>query len=190
MANLRQVLGERFADVWVLLSDTDKFVSRARLMPKYERRLREWRHRLENSRNDPESVAEIRSEIIALRKAFRQAGWELRLGSVDVQVRGFRSDDSFARGFRRMVMLVAPGPRFYYIKGDANHLQLEEELRRGLQASKVYGPLSPHYLWYRRAAGVIELAGSDSESESQLEAFKVIVDENKSELVRVFRNLS
>jgi len=185
----RARLGDRFADVWVLLSDTDQFMSRARLMPRYERRLREWRRRLQEARNDPEKVKEIRGEIVAVRRALREEGWELRLGSMDVQVRGFRSDDSFARGFRRMVLLIAPGPAFYYITGDSNHMLLEDELRARLNAQKIHLQLVPHYLWYRVAAGVIELAGADSETRDWLEELRTIVEENKSGLVRAFRSL-
>ena len=72
-------MGEKFADVWVLLSDTDRFVSRARLMKRYEGQLRRWRSELSESRGDTERIREIREEIIAFRRARRAEGWELRL---------------------------------------------------------------------------------------------------------------
>ena len=87
---LRTRVGERFADVWVLLSDTDRFVSRARLMNRFESQLREWRSQLQNARGDQIRISDIRSEIVAWRSARREEGWELRLGSLDVQVKGFR----------------------------------------------------------------------------------------------------
>lgn len=190
LGDLRNLFGDRFADVWVLLSDTDRFLSRARLAPTYERRLRDWRKRLERSRGHLDEIRAVRDEIIAVRKALRAQGWELRLGSLDVAVKGYRSDDSSARGFRRMVLFLTPGANIYYEVGDANHNQLDELLRQRLQAMHIHVPLMPHYLWYRVSAGVIELAGADSESAEALERLKVFVDERKSDLVRTLRRLS
>jgi hypothetical protein len=187
--DLRSRLGERFADAWVLLSDTDRFLSRARLMPRYERRVREWRRRLTESSGDPETVREIRSEIVAVRKGLREQGWELRLGSLDIAVKGFRSDDSLARGFRRLVLYLAVDGGIYYTQGDANHVALDEELRHSLRAMKITGPMTPHYLWYRIGAGLIELAGADSESRESFEQLKESVEARKSDLIRALGKL-
>jgi hypothetical protein len=189
LKDLRTRLGERFADAWVLLSDTDRFLSRARLMPRYERRVREWRRRLQESRGDPEVVREIRSEIVAMRKSLREQGWELRLGSVDIAVKGFRSDDSTARGFRRMVLFLAADGSIYHTEGDTNHIVLDGELRLSLRAMKIAGPMAPHYLWYRVSGGLIELAGADSEPQASFERLKESVEARKSDLVRALRNL-
>lgn len=190
LRDLRARLGERFADVWVLLSDTDNFLSRARLKPRYDRRLREWRQRLQESRGDPETTRTIRDEIVAVRRALRSEGWELRLGSLDVTVKGFRGDDSMARGFSRMVLYLAGDGAIYHAVGEANHIALDNQVRQRLAAMKAKGPMEPHYLWYRVSAGEIELAGADSESRDQFEQLKVTVDERKSDLVRAFRRLS
>ena len=60
----RSRMGEKFADIWVLLSDTDRFVSRARLMIKYERLLREWRSGIQQARGDLEGIIAIKSRYV------------------------------------------------------------------------------------------------------------------------------
>ncbi len=187
--DFRTRLGDRFADAWVLLSDTDRFLSRARLMPQYEKRAREWRRRLQASRGNPDTVRGIKSEIVAVRKALREQGWELRLGSLDIAVKGFRSDDSTAQGFRRMVLYLASSGAIYHTVGDANHIILDEELRLALRAMEIAGNMAPHYLWYRVSAGLIELAGADSESQESLEQLKESVENRKSDLISALRKL-
>lgn len=182
-------MGEKFADVWVLLSDTDRFVSRAKLMPRYERQLREWRAALQQSRGDLDQTTLIRDEIIAFRRARRAEGWELRLGSLDIQVKGFRGDDATAAGFSRMVLMVGDRGEVRYIVGTANHIQLDEELNMQIRRSHTAGSLEPHYLWYRRTEGVLELAGADSQSKESQERLKEYVEEHKSDLVRALFNL-
>lgn len=189
LREIQERFGELFANAWVLLSDTDRFLSRARLMPRYERRVREWRQRLQESRGDPEAIREVRQEIVGFRKALRSEGWELRLGSLDVVVRGFRSDDSLARGFRRMVIYLAENGSIYHVTGDANHIELDEDLRTQLRARSIGGAMQPHYLWYRVSAGRIELAGADSEDRESLDRFSEVVDERKSDLVKALRDL-
>lgn len=189
LKDLRARFGERFSDVWVLLSDTDRFLSRASLMPRFERRVREWRQRLQESRGSLEIVREVRAEIVTFRKALRDAGWELRLGSLDIEVRGFRSDASSARGFRRMALGLAADGGIYYTEGDANHAALDDELRTTVRAMKVAGPVRTHYLWYRVTGGLIELAGADSESKDSFEVLKESVQARKSDLVRALRKL-
>jgi hypothetical protein len=185
----RSRMGEKFADVWVLLSDTDRFVSRARLMPRYERQLREWRAALQQSRGDLDQTASIRDEIIVFRRARRAEGWELRLGSLDIQVKGFRGDDATAVGFSRMVLMVGDEGEVRYIVGTANHIQLDEELNMQLRHTPSSGSLEPHYLWYRRVEGVIELAGADSQTKESQERLKKYVEEHKSDLVRTLYKL-
>ena len=177
--------GDRGADVWILLSDTDRFLSRARLMPRYEDKVRQWRQVLQEHRGDPEVVRRIRQDIVDFRREMRQQGWELRLGSLDVAVRGFRSDDSMAQGFRRLVLLIGADGTLHATTGSANHLILEEELQARLRQAGLTGAAEPHYLWYRRAEGVLELAGADSEPRDSLERFRVWAEDNKSNLVRV-----
>lgn len=185
----RARLGEKRANVWVLLSDTDRFLSRAKLLPRYERRLREWRRRLQEGRGDVGVEKEIRGEIAAVRRALREEGWELRLGSLDVAVKGFRQDDSMAQGFRRMVLYLAADGGIHYITGTANHITLDDELRDRLRAARIGGALEPHYLWYRIADRVIELAGADSEPRDSFDRFKETVENRKSDLVKALAKL-
>lgn len=75
----------------------------AGLLKRYERFLRDWRSKLMSSWNDIERIREVRGEIVAFRRKLRAEGWELRLGCLDVQLKGFRGDDALAEGFRRPV---------------------------------------------------------------------------------------
>jgi len=183
-------MGEKFADVWVLLSDTDRFVSRARLMFRYERQLREWRSELQKSRNDINRTSEIRNDIIAFRRARRAEGWELRLGSLDIQLKGFRKDDAMSVGFRRMVLLVGENGEVRFVTGTANHIQLDQEISMQLRQAPPSEPLEPHYLWYRRIEGVMELAGADSQPVDSQENLKKYIENHKSDLVRAMFRLT
>lgn len=189
LRDLRARLGEQLADVWVLLSDTDRFFSRSKLMPRYENRLRDWRRRLDQHRNDPEVMRDVRGEIIAIRKALREEGWELRLGSLDIRVAGFRSDDALARGFRRMVLALSTTGSIYHIVGEPNHSDLKEMLTSRTPPRVAGERLSYHYLWYRVSAGVIELAGADSEPRESLEELQGAVEDRKSDFVKALRGL-
>jgi len=185
----RARMGERFADVWVLLSDTDRFVSRAGLLGKYESQLKQWRSRLLSFKNDREGTRRIRGEIVDFRRERRVEGWELRLGWLDVQAKGFRSDDAMAVGFRRLVLLIGGDGELRFITGDGNHIELDHELNFKLRQSPLAVPVERHYLWYRRIEGVIELAGADSESKESFERLKVYIDGYKSNLVKAMHGL-
>ena len=189
LKDLRARLGEQLTDVWVLLSDTDRFLSRSKLMPRYENRIRDWRRRLDQHRNDPEVIRAVRGEIIAVRKALREEGWELRLGSLDIRVAGFRSDDAQSRGFRRAVLAVSSLGNIYHLTGDQNHIELKEWLSVRLPPRKPGESLSYHYLWYRVSAGVMELAGADSEPREDLEHLRESVEDRKSDFVKALRDL-
>lgn len=187
--NLRARLGERFADVWTLLSDTDRFLSRAHLMERYQSRLRDWRTRLTEARGEPEKTKAVREEIVSVRKALRAEGWELRLGSVDVVARGFLSDDALGRGFKRMVLSLHADGGIHYITGSDNHIELADQLRRNLATRRIGGANEAHYLWYRVGHGLIEFAGADSEPREEFDRFQGIVEERKSDFVRAMRGL-
>ncbi len=189
LRDLRARLGEQLTDAWALLSDTDRFFSRSKLMPKYENRLRDWRRRLDQFRSDPEVTRAVRGEIIAVRRALREEGWELRLGSMDIRVAGFRSDDAQSRGFRRTVVALSSYGSIYHIVGDQNHIELKEWLSSRLPPRKSGEVLSYHYLWYRVSAGVIELAGADSEPREALDQLKESVEDRKSDFVKALRGL-
>ncbi len=183
-------MGEKLADVWVLLSDTDRFVSRARLMKRYEGQLRRWRSELNESRGDTEGIRGIREEIIAFRRARRAEGWELRLGSLDIQLKGFRKDDALSAGFQRIVLMVGENGDIRYITGTANHIELDRELNLRLRQSPSAAGFEPHYLWYRRTEGVIELAGADSQPRESHENLKQYIERHKSDLVKAMYKLS
>ncbi len=190
LERFRARFGEKFADVWVLLSDTDRFISRAGLMTRYERQLREWRSVLQESKKDIDRTRIIREDIVAFRRARRMEGYELRLGSLDIQVKGFRSDDALSVGFSRMVLMVGESGEVRFIIGSANHIQLDEELNARLREAPSLQPLEPHYLWYRRLDGVLELAGADSEPKDMLDVFIEYVKTHKSDLVRALYKLT
>ncbi len=115
-------------------------------------------------------------------------GWELRLGSLDVQLKGFRSDDAMRAGFRRMVLLVGESGTVHFHTGSANHTQLAEELDQKLRRISHSEPLEPHYLWYRRFEGVIELAGADSQSRQSHELLQNYISTHKSALIKAMMN--
>lgn len=159
-------------------------------MKRYERTLRDWRTSIHNFRNDTERIREIREEIVAFRRARRGEGWELRLGSLDIQLKGFRSDDAMGVGFRRIVLMVGESGEVRYHTGSSNHIQLGEELDQKLRQAPQTGLLEPHYLWYRRIEGVIELAGADSQSKESQANLKIYIDKHKSALVRAMFKLT
>jgi len=185
----RARMGDRFSNVWVLLSDTDRFVYRSGLLRKYESQLKMWRSNLLLFKNDEEKRRRIRKEIVDFRRERRVEGWELRLGSLDVQLKGFRSDDAMAVGFRRLVLLAGDDGQVHFITGSGNHIELDQELSVRLRRLPLVETVRRHYLWYRRIEGVIELAGADSESKDSFELLKVYVDKHKSSLVRAMHGL-
>ncbi|MCG8452234.1 MAG: hypothetical protein MI717_03510 [Spirochaetales bacterium] len=164
-------------------------MARANLLPRYERQLRQWRRRLQEHRGNTEAVKEVREELIAFRRARRGEGWELRLGSLDVQVRGFRGDTAMAEGFRRIVLKLGESGRIYYLVGEANHIQLDEELSIRMRQAGVSEGLQSHYLWYRRMEGILEFAGADSEPKENLQLLVDYVAQNKSQLVHALYRL-
>lgn len=189
LRDLAARFGENRTDVRRLLADTDRFLSRSRLLPRYENRVRDWRRRLDQYGSNPEVTREVRAELIAVRRALREEGWELRLGSVDIRLAGFRSDDSLARGFRRMVIVVTSRGTIYTFTGDANHAELKELLSRQLPPRAAGETVEFHYLWYRVSAGLIELAGADSEPRESLSGLQETVEARKSDFLKAFRGL-
>lgn len=189
LRKIRHRLNERFTNVWVLLSDTDRFVSRAGLMKQYEKQLRDWRLMIQESRKDIDRIREIRDEIIRFRRCRREEGWELRLGSLDVQLKGFRSDDAMNVGFQRMVLILEKSGAVQYIVGSGNHIQLEHNLQQKLRQADHLELQGVHYLWYRRTEGVLELAGADSELRESYEELKIYIEKNKSSMIKALYKL-
>ncbi len=189
LERLQTRLNERFSNIWVLLSDTDNFVSRSGLAKHYDKTLREWRRAIQENRRNPERLQHIRNEIVSFRRARRSEGWELRLGALDIQLKGFRSDDAMALGFRRMVLRVGENGAVQYVVGSANHIELGQELEQQMRRHPLPDSGYTHYLWYRRIAGAIELAGADSEPRDSYERLKDYIDRRKSSLVKAMYKL-
>ncbi len=174
---------ESISSTWRLLSDTTNFLSRTKLLEKYEAELRGWRERLSHNRTNTQVAREVREEVVALRKLLRAQGYDLRLGSRDVTIEGWRNDDSMAEGFRRIVLGLAEDD-VYYIAGDANHNDLAEALEAQCRSRRRCKPFSLHCLWYRWRSDVLVLSGAASESADQFEEFRAWFANNKELLLR------
>jgi hypothetical protein len=182
-------LAEATASTWRLLSDTTNFLSRARLLTQYEQELKGWRDRLQRFRNDPVSVRQIREEVVALRRGLRLQGHDLRLGSKDIHLEGFRHDDAMGEGFRRLVLCLTES-EIYYVAGDLNHIalgqMLEDRLRRSPRRHQSH---ETHYLWYRWRKDVLVLSGAASETQESFETLREHFEENKNRLLRALSRL-
>jgi hypothetical protein len=181
-------LAESISSTWRLLSDTTNYLSRVKLLEQYETELRSWRERLSRGRNNPQVAREIRDDIVALRKLLRSRGYDLRLGSKDIVVEGWRHDDAMAEGFRRIVLGVAEDD-VYYVAGDSNHNDLAEALESQCRARRGCKPFSLHCLWYRWRASVLVLSGAASETAEQFEEFRRYFETNKDLLLRKLSGL-
>ena len=188
MKDIVNSIREEIASIWKLLNDTTIFLTRIKKFNEYEKRIREWRARLQEFHGNPDVRKEVRQSIIELRNYFRSNGYDLKLGSKDVGVFGFRSDDAPIHGFKRMV-LVIDGSEIYYITGENNHQELMRFLAFRLKVESIYRFNDVHSLWYRWHNNVLEFCGADSESKDDLEKFERYVENNKSLLLKKLRNL-
>ncbi len=179
---------ESISSTWRLLSDTTNFLSRMKMLEKYDAELRGWRERLSRNRTSQQVAREVREEVVALRKALRAQGHDLRLGSKDVIIEGWRNDDSMAEGFRRIVLGLAEDD-VYYLAGDSNHNDLADYLDSQCRARRRCKPYSLHCLWYRWRSDVLVLSGAASESAEQFEEFRAWFAPNKELLLRKLSNL-
>jgi len=183
MPSIFNRFAESISSTWRLLSDTTNFLSRVKLLDQYETELRGWRERLSRGRNNPQVAREVREDIVALRKLLRSRGYDLRLGSKDIAIEGWRHDDAMAEGFRRLVLGLAEAD-VYYVAGDANHIELAETLESHCRSRRGCKPYSLHCLWYRWRANVLVLSGAASETKEQFEEFRRYFDTNKDFLLR------
>jgi hypothetical protein len=178
---LMDMLSDRFSNVWKLLSETSVFLSRTNELEQYDTQLRSWRAELQTSRNNPEAVQRIRSEIIELRKSLRLQGYDLSLGSQNLILDGFRNDACMAEGFSRLVIFIT-NEGLYYIAGDDNHVTLADYLERRMAAENTPDRrrrvLDRHYLWYLRQGPNLIVSGSDTEGKEDFERLKAEVDAN------------
>ncbi|ADK79637.1 hypothetical protein [Sediminispirochaeta smaragdinae] len=188
LRRLTNELAEKFSSTWRLLSETTVFLSRTKLFPRYENMLRQWRHRLESSKSNPEVLQEVRDGVITLRKELRRAGYDLTLGSKDIKIEGYRNDAAVREGFTRMVMVITD-TALYYIAGQENHVQLMDYLDNQLRRMRVINIRQRHYLWYRWRANVLVLSGSDTEMKDDFEELKQYVETNKLFMLKQLKKL-
>jgi hypothetical protein len=183
MSTLFNRLAETFTSTWRLLTDTTNFLSRINLLEKYETEVRTWRGRLSRSRNDQRAMQEVREAIVALRRFLREEGYDLRLGSRDITLEGYRNDDSMAEGFKRMVLGIAEDD-LYWLTGDANHIELAEMLEASCRGKRSCKPYALHCLWYRWRNNVLVLSGAASETAEMFEEFRQYYAANHEYLLR------
>lgn len=183
-------ISEYFSSAWVLLSDTTIYLSNNRkLFHHYENHLRDLRRRLETNKNNPEIIGEVRKEVAEIRKTLRLQGYNLKLGSLDIKVEGFRNDDCASKGFQRCVLyLLADGDILFTI-GMSNHIELAETMEARLKAQGYRQVRQKHYLWYKWSNRVLLLSGSATETADDLELFRTYVSENKDYMLKKLRNI-
>jgi hypothetical protein len=181
-------LAEGLASTWKLLSDTTNFLSRARLLESYEQELAQMRSRLYRFRKNPEAVRQVREQVVALRRELRSRGYDLRLGSRDIALEGFRHDDAMAEGFRRLVLGIGQKD-IVTLAGDLNHIELAEALEARLHATRPGQAFRMHFLWYRWRNRVLVLSGAASETAQAFEELKEYFAGNRDFLLRKLARL-
>ena len=181
-------LAEGLASTWKLLSDTGNFLSRAGLLERYGQELTGLRSQLYRYRKDPETVRRVREQVVALRRELRTEGHDLRLGSRDIALEGFRHDDAMGEGFRRLVLGLAEG-EVVALAGDLNHIELAEALEARLRAARARPAYRVHFLWYRWRNRVLVLSGAASETAQGFEELKEYFAVNKEFLLRKLAHL-
>ena len=188
VGRLVNTLTERFASAWKLLSDTTIFLSTTKVFPRYEQMLRDWRHRLESTRNDSEVIDQVRRELIGFRASLRSMGYDIKFGAYKIRFEGFRHDDAMAEGFKRMVLFIAPD-NLYYLSGAENHIELDGFLERRLAGANIRTIRQKHYLWYRWRQNTLVLCGADTETRDNFEILKETVAEDQLFFVKRLKKL-
>lgn len=181
-------IAESFSSTWTLLSDTTVFLSRTPLFDRYEPDLKTWRDRLRSFKNNPAVTNEIRENIVELRRYLRLQGYDLRLGSKDMVLEGFRHDDAIRDGFKRLVIFIAEDD-IYYAVGEENHVTLAQFLEQRLVMQKKHRYKQVHSLWYRWRNQVLVLSGADSESREDFEELKGYYAAHKDFLLKKLSKL-
>lgn len=188
LGELRSRFEESFASTWKLLSDTNHFLSRTSIFGLYESQLRDWRHNLQTYRQDTERLQEIRKQIVLLRKELRQQGYNLMLGKFQIRLEGFRSDDSLALGYQRVVLICVEN-NIYLLTGQDNHNVLKEYLGERLNQIRVRQNRDLHSLWYRWDNRLLLISGADSETKEDYEEFRKDAEENPFLYIESFRKI-
>lgn len=187
LEKIKNHLHENFSSTWKLLNDTNYFLSRTHLFKTYEKKLRNWRSELKKSQQFPEEVKIIRKEIISLRKHLRETGYDLLIGSMDLEIQGFRSDDSLRFNFSRAVMKITEDEKIYILTGQANHIELSELLEQQLSRRQIVSIGITHSLWYRWENRRLVLSGSDSESKEHFEKLKEQQSKLQFSILKAFK---
>jgi hypothetical protein len=173
---LKELLTDRFSDIWRLLSDTTQFLARTPVFDQYEEQLRQWRLELQSNEKDAELSRRIRAEITELRKTLRLLGYDLSLARQRLVIDRFRNDAALGEGFRRVVIFFAEED-VYWLAGEDNHITLAELLEHRLE-NVPRRIRSKHYLWYRRVGDTLTLSGSDTETKQDFERLKAMGEAN------------
>jgi len=175
---LKNLLSDKTANTWQLLSETDYFLSQAGLYSGYEDQMRDLRARLNSASKSgkEKTIKEIHSEIVDIRKELRLLGYDVSLGRFRLVFDGFRHDDSIREGFRRIVLFILDDS-FIWLTGEANHIELaeilEQQITRHTQATgKAINVRGKHYLWYLRTKNELILSGADTETKEDYEQLK------------------
>ena len=155
---------------------------------KYETELRAWRERLSHAQKDQIVMHQVRDEIVAVRRLLREQGHDLRLGSKDIALEGFRHDDSMAEGFQRIVLGTASND-VYWLAGEANHIELADRLERQCRERRGCQPYALHCLWYRWRNNVLVLSGADSETAEMFDEFRLYFAKNRDFLLKKLSRL-
>jgi len=188
MPTLLNRIAEKVSSTWILLSDTTNFLSRAGLLERYEKELREWRADLARYKRQTSKVQVVRENVVALRRLLRTQGYDLRLGSKDIALEGWRHDDAVAEGFRRVVVGITDND-VVSLAGEANHIDLADALEQHLQAQRRHFACEMHFLWYRWRNQVLVLSGAASETAEQYERLKEYFAGHKELLLRKLSRL-
>ena len=191
VTNVLNNLNEYFSSAWTLLSDTTIFLSNnTKIFYQYELHLRDLRHRLESNRANEEVIREVRSEVAAIRKALRLQGYNLKLGSLDLRLEGFRNDDAISRGFKRCVLILLEDGDVLYITGTSSHIELDSAMEARMVTSGYRAVSEKHYLWFKWVNRVLVLSGAASETADDFEKLKDYVSENKEILLKKLTKIS
>jgi hypothetical protein len=183
MPTLLNRIAEKVSSTWILLSDTTNYLSRAGLLERYEKELREWRSELSRYKRQTARVQAVRENVVALRKLLRTQGHDLRLGSKDIALEGWRHDDAVAEGFRRVVEGITEDD-VVALAGEVNHIELANALEHRLRSQRRHFACDMHFLWYRWRNQVLVLSGAASETAEQFERLKEYFEVHKELLLR------
>jgi hypothetical protein len=188
VTKLAEALNEQFSDVWKLLSDTENFLSRTRLYSQYEAQLRGWRRSLQRAPKNRDVAAQVKGDLVSVRKGLRLQGYDLSLGTQMLVFDGFRNDSCLRYGYKRLVLAMADSG-VYHLTGDDNHIVLCGFLDDWLEKMKIWPVRERHFLWYRRNKNELVLSGSDTETKDNFNRLEQIGSANPLLLLSALKGL-